>query len=371
MKKRLLEFLNTAFEIEDEISKFENSMPKLYGPAVNPVSSNLIVLENDCIRSAIGVYNGSLQLGNSLLQYQGIGNVAVDAAFRNQGYMQSGMQKVIEQAVSDEMDFLFLGGQRQRYQNFGFEHLGMEYQISLTQENLWKAFRNIPYEAFEICEVNPCDTNLIEKMYHLHEQKPLRSHRTLDLFYDTLCTWSVKPKAFFHHGEFAGYYTGDLQELSFVNPSDFPNFIRTYMKDKEEVEFHIMPWNHELLDIVCEICEDVELCENEMFHIINYKRVLHAFLTFCAEYYGLADGEQNFLIHGFFQDFCLHVRVQDNIVTINDYDQDSDVNSVLECSHLEAMQLFFGIYSKKRLQLKPNIRSWFPLPLYIDTADQV
>ena len=49
----------------------------------------------------------------------------------------------------------------------------------------------------------------------------------------------------------------------------------------------------------------------------------------------------------------------------------SAAGDALELDHLEAISFLGGIFSQKRGALPVAIRSWFPLPLFVDTADHV
>ena len=376
MKDELLYFLNKAFDMTKPDAGFQKLLPKLYGPKVDPCPHNLILKKDEHICAAVGAYDGLLHLGNASLSYRGIGNVAVDADCRNRGYMKQAMTQTIQKAVDDKIDFLVLGGQRQRYQYFGFDNLGMEYRATITKVNLSHAYREIPFEPLEIRDLTENDSALLEEIYQLHERKVFHSHRERTLFYEILCSWNAQPKVILKKGGFAGYFINDLQELMLKDPHDFPDFIRTYMQEKEddEVEITIMPWNRDLLSVVRTICDNIDVCENDMFHILNYKNVLQVLLQHQANQVGLVDGEQYFYIHGYSKDVKLHISVHNNTVNVIEFDEaDSFIAGFqpIECTHFEAMELILGIYSQKRMELVPNVRSWFPIPFAIESADQV
>jgi hypothetical protein len=104
-----------------------------------------------------------------------------------------------------------------------------------------------------------------------------------------------------------------------------------------------------------------------MFNILNYKKVTGAFLKFKTTRETLADGTLTLFIHGYAGDCKIKLTVENNTASVEDFDGDCD----LELTHMEAMQFLFGLYSPYTRKLEPAMRSWFPLPLYVDSADHV
>ena len=92
-----------------------------------------------------------------------------------------------------------------------------------------------------------------------------------------------------------------------------------------------------------------------------------ACLRFKAAREELCDGELSLLIHGWAGDEAFRLAVRENEVAVGDCAGEPDI----ELSHMEAMSLLFGIWSARRAELSPAVRSWFPLPLHVESADHV
>ena len=60
-----------------------------------------------------------------------VGAVSTHPEYRNRGYFTSVISKVIKYAKSHDFDLLFLGGNRFRYNHFGFENAGRNKDVVL------------------------------------------------------------------------------------------------------------------------------------------------------------------------------------------------------------------------------------------------
>ncbi|MBE6541216.1 MAG: GNAT family N-acetyltransferase [Ruminococcaceae bacterium] len=107
--------------------------------------------------------------------------------------------------------------------------------------------------------------------------------------------------------------------------------------------------------------------ENYNINILNYKKVIKTLLKFKAQTESVCDGELTLLIHGYSGDCKLKISVKNNEVSVDEYDGET----MLELSHKDAVRLLLGVHSAHTKCLKPEIRTWFPLPLFIESADQI
>ena len=104
-----------------------------------------------------------------------------------------------------------------------------------------------------------------------------------------------------------------------------------------------------------------------MYSILNYKKVVSAFLKYKASYTDLADGEIAVKINGFAKEEKLLIYVENGVPFVEEHTGDCDI----ELNHLEAASFFFGLYSHAWTKVPAPARGWFPLPLYVDSADHV
>lgn len=367
MYEELMTFLNKVFGIEDSFPGFENLLPKLYKKEQNPCESNYVIYENGKMVAAVGVYKGILKVGTEELTYAGIGNVAVEERCRNRGLMRECMEMALGDMAVQGVDFIVLGGQRQRYGYYGFETVGIEYRASINRTNVRHVYHGSKNDAIEIRELDSNNQEILDTMYQLHISREFHSERQREHFADIMYSWCEKVRVILKNGRCVGYFTGNMQELTLENMSDFPEVISTWLQENEETELIVPAWDYKLLDVVSEWYEYLDKGATEMFCILNYCKVLKVLLTWKAQQESLSDGQMTLKIHGDRINTKLMVKMEDNIVSVEEYEDEAE----LILSPQEAMQLFFGLYSDKRRILRPEIRTWFPLPIYIEHADEV
>ena len=364
--RELITFLNTVFGAGNPFD-FEKLLPKLYLEKYDPCSTNEVIRVDGELVAAVGAFDAVMKVGDQTLNYTGIGNVAVSADARGKGHMIQCLNKVLQDKVDAGRDFAVLGGQRQRYGYFGFDFFGVEYKATISRTNLRHVFGNQPLQKLEIRELKEENTQYLDVIYELHSKRALRTLRTREELFDILRSWEMVPKVILKDEVCIGYYTGEYQELTLVSKEYIHDVIRTWLLTEEEIEIPIPMWNQELLDAVNELYEYLDVSACEMINVFNYKRTLEAFLKLKIAREGLADGVEEFFIHGYTGDCRLKIVVKDNHVSV----EESEGKEGIELTHKDAIEIFFGLNSTKRNRLKPAIRSWFPLPIYIEQADQV
>ncbi|MGN1345999.1 MAG: GNAT family N-acetyltransferase, partial [Eubacteriales bacterium] len=346
---------------------FKKLLPKLYNPECDPCHANYVVTENGRLKAAIGAFDSVLSVGGEELCCRGIGNVAVHPYARSKGYMIDCMNMALSDMVRDGVDFSILGGQRQRYGYFGFDAIGPEYHASINATNLRHVFRNVPFTELEILDVTADDADLLDQMYALHNTRPEHTVRPREKFFDIARSWCTTVHAVRKDGAFIGYFVGGLKELTLADPADFNDVVRNYVRSYGSVDMSIPAWDTVTLEAAMKICEHTELGTCDMFNIFNYEKVVGALLRLKTTVEELADGVLTLYIHGYAGDCRLRLTVKGNAASVEPCDGPCD----LELSHMEAMQLFCGLHSPYTRRLSPAIRSWFPLPLYVESADHV
>ena len=340
----LMDFMNYVFGFNGDGSDFKKLLPKCYKKEYDPCYNNYVVTENGKLRAAIGAYDADLYVNGEILKTRGIGNVAVHPYFRSMGYMKDCMHMALRDMIEDGVDISLLGGQRQRYQHFGFEQAGAQYVVSVDRGNLRRAFENVALPEYELRDIGEADTDLIDKMYALHTARNYRMIRSREAFFDIARSWRSNVTAILKDGEFRGYFTGDLNELTLTDPAALTDVVRNYVAQRGDVSIDVPAWETDIVGVLRSFGGGIS-CENsEMFNILNYRHVTEALLKYKASRKILGDGELTLLIHGFAGDERFRVAVKDNEVTV----EDSVSGDALELGHLEAVSFLAGIFSHKR-----------------------
>ena len=363
----LMDFMNYVFGFNGNGEDFKKLLPKLYNKDCDPCHANYVVTENGRLTAAIGAFDSVLNVGGEELICRGIGNVAVHPYSRSKGYMIDCMNMALSDMIRDGVDYSILGGQRQRYGYFGYDAIGPEYHITITHTNLRHVFRDVPFTELEIRDVSADDSELLDKMYALHNTRPEHTVRPREKFFDIARSWCSPVRAILRDGEFIGYFVSSLKELTLVNMDDFNDVVRNYVRKYGKVDMSIPAWDTATIEAAMKICEHSGLGTCDMFNIFNYKKVVGALLKFKTTVEEIADGTLTLFIHGYAGDCRLKLTVENNTASVEDWDGECD----FELEHKEAMQLLCGLHSPYTRQLNPAVRSWFPLPLYVESADHV
>lgn len=365
----LMDFLNYVFGFNGNEQDFKKLLPKLYNPECDPSHANYVITENGKLKAAVGAFDSVLKVGDEELVCRGIGNVAVHPYSRSKGYMIECMNMAISDMIKDGVDYSILGGIRQRYNYYGYESIGPAYNVSISGRDINYRFdrANIPFVKLELHHVSHEDTELIDKMYELHKTRPEHTIRSREQFLDICHSWRSPAVAILKDGEFRGYYVSGLQELTLVDENDFNDVIRNYIRENGRVDMHVAAWETDHLFKAAAIgsAPTMEYCD--MFNIFNYKKVLSAFLKFKASYTTLADGEISVKINGSAGVESLLIYVENGVPYVEEHEGECD----LTLEHIEAMTFFFGLYSPHWAKIPAQVRGWFPLPLYVDSADHV
>ncbi len=363
----LMDFMNYVFGFNGNEKDFKKLLPKLYKPEYDPCYSNYVVTENGKLKAAIGAFDSDLSVDGEILKSRGIGNVAVHPYSRSKGYMKDCMRLALRDMIEDGVDFSILGGQRQRYQHFGFEHAGQQISVGVDRGNLRRAFENVPLTPLEFRDVNADDADLLDRIHALHAAKPVHTVRPRASFYDIACSWRSSLTAILRDGDFRGYFIGGLGELTLADPEDTVDVVRNYVAQRGDVHLSFPVWETDLLARITRFGGGISFDHCEMFNILNYPHVIAALLRFKAKREELGDGELSLFIRGFAGDVSVRIAVKNNEVSVEEGASDC----ALALGHLEAISFLCGLWSPHRLALSPAVRSWFPLPLYVDGADHV
>lgn len=373
--EKLVSMINTVFAPKDSTRfDFRKTLPKLYKTEYNPALNNMIVREGDDIKGAVGVFYEDLTVGSNTLRCGGVGNVAVSLDSRGKGYMSDCMNLALDDMIKSNADLSYLGGQRQRYAYYSYEHGGFYYNYNISKTNIRHALKNEIYTDFEAVPVKPGNTALIKKMYNLYLTKAYRFNRPFDKFYDCLCSWRSLPYVLLKNGEFKGYFTyGEgmdyVLEFMLLDYSDIKHAFLALLKHAKEgsVNVPVAPFHSEVLHFLSETAELCSIESSTNMTVFNFRNTLYALLCNKAEFTPLIDTECTFLIDGYANKENLHIKVKNNNITVDYTDKKADI----ELSHLSAIRLFFGISPIRVDNLPKSFAALLPIPFFIPAADNV
>ena len=349
----VLDFINFVFSQAARPHDFAQLIPKVYA---HPGFAKLhaVAVEDGRIRGTIAMLPVAVHAGGETLRCGYIGSVSVHPRFRGKGYMKELMAMQIAEAKRQGFDFMSLGGQRQRYQYFGFIQYGDTVHFFLNQSNARHA---LPKETpFTFVPAQECHAEAIAA---LREKQALYCERPRLL--DALCTYGGVPYVILNGEEISGYLVamGDqITELCLSRESDLPAVMAAWMREHKNCQVSCGGEMTQRIQGLAAFAETYSIQPSAMIKVLNWENVLRAAMRMRP----LPDGERVIQIEnaGVFR-----LKVENGAAEAVPCQLRPD------CIWTEA-QAVENLFSPLQAQAvrDPVLRSWLPLTLDIPVADQ-
>jgi len=374
--EELMAMLDDVFFLEDpEEPKrtFLTLLPKLYKKEYRPWENNYCVWEDGVMVAAVGMYVYDAEIAGEALRVGGIGNVAVARKCRRKGYMKLAMDAAMDAMKAAGCSFGELGGQRQRYQFWGFERGGAAVDASFSEKNLRHAFgENALDPGWRAEEIKPEDTAAIEGVLAFIEAQPIHYKHNPAAFYDHLCSWNELPHAIWKGESLEGFFTlsrdrRHIGQFRLRDAGSLEMAVRAAYTVLPEDSFRsigmtIPLWRGDLLRAAEEISEGCDIDDTGMYTVLNWEKMLGALMKLQAMCRPLPDGELTVSVDG----ETLRVTVKDGAPSVEAFVGEAEKSF----THLEAMRYFLAPYTILR-DNDALAQSWFPLPLCLMGIDTV
>lgn len=370
-----MRLINLAFNFNTPEQEFLPLLPKLYRPEQRPQDSNYVVTENGILAAAVGAYDHGLTVCGDTLPCRGIGNVAVHPDFRSRGYMKMAMEAALDDMVRDGIALSSLGGRRQRYQYFSYDKAGPCHTFIFNTDNLRHVWGDMTAPFDTVRAVTDSADPVLDEIKALSDSGAIAPVRSRALFLDISQSWHCDLLAVTHEGVLRGYaiMNGDgyISEIRAARTEDFLSVLRSVLvhTGRQGLTVQLPACETAYITALAPVCEGVSTACSMMYSVLNYRRVVTAFMKLKATYTDLPDGAISLLIHGRGGEERLLISVADGKPSVEIADEGCPPH--LELSHMEAMNLLFAPVSPLRDTLPAIYRLWFPLPLWIYKADEV
>lgn len=370
-----MNLINLTFGFETPETQFLGLLPKLYREEYRPQDSNYVVVEDGTLCAAVGAYDHSITVCGERLTCRGIGNVAVHPDHRSKGYMKMAMEAAIDDMVEDEIAISSLGGRRQRYQYFSYDRCGPCYNFTFNKDNLRHVFGDMtaPFDGYLV--ITDPKHPMIPAIRALSQKGKLTPDREIDRFLYVAQTWHNDLIAVTHCGALKGYAiiakNGSISEIHSTTPEDFIPLLRSILVHSglSAIQLTLPPFEHQAIADLAPVSEGVNEGCSMMYTILNFEKVIRAFLRLKASYMPLPDGEISLFIKGRGGDERLKISVHGKHIEVTPIHHSEAVDLAL--THMNAMNLLFAPVSPMRNTLSTVYREWFPLPLWVYRADEV
>jgi hypothetical protein len=349
---------------------FKALLPKVYGDGKQTAfMQNLALDDQGNVRGLVAAMPNEMIVLGETLKTGYIGTVSVHPYARGEGHMKKLMAMAIDGMRAEGCDLSMLGGQRQRYEYFGYTKGGISYTYTATPTNVRHALGNVDAGVIEIREIAPGDVEAIAHAHALHSFKAVRGARTPENFHDIATSWMAKLMGVFRSGAMIGYMivgaNGDSAPIVEMMLDDFSLTGAVIKKHLEQTgargcEITCADYDIALRRELARFAEYSIVSEAQQMLIFNFPKVIGAFFKLKASYARLEDGVRSYVIDG--QPLTITVKMNRVAVT-SEAGEDA-----VPLTAMDAQYLFFGRDGQFFGESLPM--GWAPLPLYLDNADE-
>ena len=259
------------------------------------------------------------------------------------------------------------GGQRQRYEYYGYSPVGCQYTYQVNAANVRHALRNV--DASTVCWKRFADAAEaeIDLAYRLYQQQPITGVRSREDFELIMRTWRAEPYLLLHEAEVLGYMvvsgTDSVSELVVSDVSCVPALIKGWFAANglKNMSFSVAAFDTALNRALAAFAEGYQVSNCTQARIVNLANVLRACLTLKMRAGALSDGE---VILQMDDEAPVLARAKDGQITMQETDAAPDVH----LPRLEMQQLLFASNRFAAPEVSCPV-DWFPLPLFLYGAD--
>ena len=184
--------------------------------------------------------------------------------------------------------WLYLGGQRQRYERFGYVPAGAHWEFTLTPRNV----RDIRTGGVALAPLAEYPSWL-ESARALHEKQPVTCARGGDAsFLTVLQSWRAEPYAVLQDGMFAGYCAlaegkpPRLQELVLPDAALLPAFAAALAQHTGAagVRVQLYPWQRAELAYFASVAEQGVCVPNHSYRVFHWAAAARAAMALQRTY---------------------------------------------------------------------------------------
>ena len=366
----IVDFANYVFSKSSEPHDFKQLVPKLYADGQNTQPLHYLVKEDGKIKAMLCVLPVDFMVAGKHLKAGCVGTVSVHPYTRSKGYMKQLLTAAVADMKEQGFSYSVLGGQRQRYEYFGYTPAGMQLMFTLTSVNLRHKYGLEKADDITFTELDEKDRVSLDAAYALYCRRPVTGARSRETFCTIGKTWNATLYAVHKNGVFTGYISeqqGVFQEIELTDVSLLPAVCKAFFAAcrLESVKIPLPVYDIEKVQLLSQVCEECTVCFDHNYHIMDYPAVMEAFMNVKAGYTSLADGHFVLEIQGV---QTIEITVKDNTAFVNPTTRKADIT----LPPLQAAAFLFSPVSGYAFPTENKVAcpaGWFPIPLYTPALD--
>lgn len=272
-KDEIIDFIDYVFSKAHRPHDFATLLPKLYGDEGDAAAHHIIVREEGKIAAALLCYPVVMHAGAKEYMTLGIGSVSTHPRARGKGYLGEMMKLADARAKELNAAFAVLGGQRQRYQYYGYDHAGYQLRARLETDNVRHALRDVVTDGIELAKMTQND---VPAALALLKKQPCYCARSEEAYLEILRSWNNEPFAVLRNGKAVGFGAKrqnqdgcHVAELLLEQEADFPAVMKKLSSLHGDLSICAAPWERERAKWLAAVCEEYVLQPNNMYKIYD------------------------------------------------------------------------------------------------------
>lgn len=290
----IIDLINMVFSMLRVPHDFAQMLPKVYSEAHSQPQIHAVAVEDGRVLGCLALLEYPITVAGRTLRMGYLGSMAVHPKLRGQGVMKVLMQMQIDAGIAKGLDMMVLGGQRQRYQYYGFETCGAEYAYSISTPNVRHALRDEDTQGLTFAPMTAADVPQAKALY---DAQAVTGARTAENFLACVSSYREKPYVIAVNGEAAGYMvvTEDGAAVTEILTKDDALILpalKGFMQEKglRGLRVEAAPHDVRLNGLLAPICEGYTIGANNMMRMLKPEAVIPAFMALKKTYAPLADG---------------------------------------------------------------------------------
>jgi len=357
----LIDFANYVFSQAHRPHNFKTLLPKVYADGAIDHSVHYLAKQGHCIRAMVAMLPQRMRLLDRTISAGCVGTVSVHPYARGEGHMKKLMAMMAEDAAARNLDLLVLGGQRQRYNYFGFEQAGVTLRYRIDATNVRHCLKDVDISDVSFEALSEDKPEGLDFAYALSAKLPAACERPRNELLAMLHSWNNDALLIRIGGEPAGYVSGQIAEIVLTDEALLPKVIKAFMAELglTEIQIGVSPHQTQRMEILSRLCGQRTIGHTEMIRVLNWKNVLDACLRLKASYMRLEDGRLALEIDG----KSVVITVENGVPSVTCEGCAPD----LTLTGLEAERLLFDM--ERALCPDPRLRNWAPLPFPMSSVD--
>ena len=345
---------------------FEDSNPHIYQPTDELCAATYVMEREGRIVSHVGLYPLEVVVHGVTWPIGGIGGVGTLPEERGKGHMSALLHAVINVMRENAVPLSWLGGDRQRYNAFGWERAGRTYELVFSRRSLDRAGiaaveieARCPLEALEWVE-------RLQPTLDLHARRP---HLPLQLRTGGLRAWTAEDG----YALVRGSQWGPLSISELVSASGHETGMVRALLDwtnRDDIRWTVSAWDDERLARLAAGACYWRLGDSGMWRINDLGQVLALARPILRQRAAaLRDFELAIGIHE-------HDRVHVTTLAVRDSElkiaRGRHVEPYVEWSVVEAARAVLGGPPVAAVaDLPAGLRALLPIPMYLPALDHV